>query len=265
MVGEAKTERLENEQLTDSPVVTGGQTPKDVAKENDELVKSKPLLLNQEDVLDKQTDSSARQTDSTPTGQDTLSEVSGNTIQPSGLASVDYKAANPIFQQEPEGLIRADPKPVDTHGTIEPKPESTPRQEIEKHQVKTSPTLLADSEVSGQHVAAESAATDSVETEVVSRPRPLTSEAPTTHVSTKDRDVPAAKSELTTSVKEGSAILPLAPALIDFSTEECQVLGVQVMDILPEIADTTTSMSEEVIQESSRILYPRLDSIMRGT
>ena len=266
VVGAAKTEKLKNEQLADSLVATdGGETIKDVVKENDELVKSKALLLDQEEFLvDKQTDASAKQTDSTSTGQDTLSEGKiPSTAQPSDWATTD-KDATPISEQEPKDT-RADPKLVGAHVNIEPKPDSTPGQEIEGHEVRTFPVVFADGSVSGKHVAAESAATGSIEVEVVSRPRPLESEAPTTtHVSTKDREVSAAKSELVTTVKEGPAILPSAPALIDFSMEEQQVLGVQAMDTVPEIADAA-SMSAEVIQESSRILYPRLDSIMRGT
>lgn len=246
VVGAAKTEKPESEQLVDSPVATGVETTGDVAKEHDEIVKSKPLSLIREDFPDRQTDSLVKQTYSTPTGQDTSPKgKTPSTAQPSGSTSADKVAT--------------------TDGDIKPKPESTPGQEIHNHKIRTSPTVLVDAGESARHVAAESATTGSAEFEVASRPHPQVSEAPTTQVSTRDhQEVTAAKSELATTAKEGPAILPSAPALIDFSTEEQQMLGVQAVDVVPATADAT-SESAEVIQESSRILYPRLDSIMRGT
>ena len=79
------------------------------------------------------------------------------------------------------------------------------------------------------------------------------------------------KIEATVQAQDSAAamVLPSAPALIDFS-DESQQLTEQVADVQPV---TTTAIATSAVavdvsvegtEDASRILYPRLDSIMQG-
>ena len=66
--------------------------------------------------------------------------------------------------------------------------------------------------------------------------------------------------KLEAAVDTESSVLPSAPALIDFCTDMDEVGGAEIVGV-SDIA----GQSAEVEEEGNKILYPRLDSIMRGT
>ena len=284
LVNTVKGEKVENEQLTSTPAASAAETSKEASDD----VKSKPLSLNQEVSPDKQEDSpvkqkdsSDKQVDATSTKQESLQEGKPPpTTQIGGTVSSDAVAA-PTLERDVKD-VSSDTKPTGTSGDAEPKVESALKQENENQDVRTTPTELTVD--AGKHTAesaatgiaevqvasppptlatksAESATTGTI-ADVASRPHPIVHEE-SVHESTQEQEVITVESEVpTTMIEEGLAVLPSAPALIDFCTEEHQVLGIEAVNIIPEAADVSTTA--EVSQEASGILYPRLDSIMRG-
>ena len=148
------------------------------------------------------------------------------------------------------------PQEVVTEPTIEQENRDLePKESDTKIELKP-PTM----EVNERLQSAESAITsDSADREVTIQPHPLESD---NHTHSVEQKVGVASLSVTPTIKEASAVedIPSAPALIDFSTDTHQPEAVDLTPVSPVV-----SVSTEVTEESSKILYPRLDSIMRGT
>ena len=244
-------------------------TERGVAKESDEIVKSKPLSLKKGDPQDRQPDSVAA-----------AGQIPKETVQNSGTTLTGDNAM-PALKQEAEC---ADTKPASTTmivGGVSTTVNNEPKiigQDLDNYM--SDPTELADSTTNGSHIA-PSPATGAVEREEVASGTALkiqdggssqTIESGLEGEGEGERNVVTSsqfeKIEATVQAQDSAAamVLPSAPALIDFS-DESQQLTEQVAIIQP--VTTTTSavavdVSAEGTEDASRILYPRLDSIMQG-
>ena len=260
----------ENEQSEAAPTERG------VVEESDEIVKSKPLSLREGDSQDRQPDSAG--------------QISKETVQNSGTTLTGDNAL-PTLKQEAEC---ADTKPASTTTIIsgaDTKPASTTTiisgvsttldngpemigQDLDNH--TSAPTELAVSTTNDSQIA-PSPATGVIEREEVASGTALKSQdggscqtIESGQEGEGERTVVASsqveKVETTVQVQDSAVVLPSAPALIDFS-DESQQLTHQVADVQP--MTTTASavavdVSVEGTEDASRILYPRLDSIMQG-
>jgi hypothetical protein len=194
-------------------------TERDVAKEADEIVKSKPLSLREGDSQDRQPDSVAA------SGQ-----ISKETVQNSGTTLTGDNASPALKQEAKYADIMPDSSTTITGGvstTLDNEPKMI-GQDLDNH--TTAPTELA--------------------------------------VSTSDSHT-AALSPSTRAIQDTAGVLPSAPALIDFSDDSQQQLLTQYQEVASVQPMTTTAavavdMTVEGTEDASRILYPRLDSIMQG-
>ena len=274
----------ENEQSEAVPTARG------VAKESDEIVKSKPLSLREGDSQDRQPDSAG--------------QISKETVQNSGTTLTGDNAL-PTLKQEAECadtkpastttiIGGADTKPASTTTIIsgaDTKPASTTTiiggvsttldngpemigQDLDNH--TSAPTELAVSTINDSQIA-PSPATGVIEREEVASGTALKSQdggscqtIESGQEGEGERTVVASsqveKVETTVQVQDSAVVLPSAPALIDFS-DESQQLTEQVADVQPvttTASAVTVDVSVEGTEDASRILYPRLDSIMQG-
>ena len=246
----------ENEQSEAAPTERG------VVEESDEIVKSKPLSLREGDSQDRQPDSAG--------------QISKETVQNSGTTLTGDNGL-PTLKQEAEC---ADTKPASTttiisgvSTTLDNGPEMI-GQDLDNH--TSAPTELAVSTTNDSQIA-PSPATGVIEREEVASGTALKSQdggscqtIESGQEGEGERTVVASsqveKVETTVQVQDSAVVLPSAPALIDFS-DESQQLTHQVADVQP--MTTTASavavdVSVEGTEDASRILYPRLDSIMQG-
>ena len=247
-------------------------TERGVAEESDEIVKSKPLSLKEGDSQDRQPDSVAA-----------AGQIPKEMVQNSGTTLTGDNAM-PTLKQEAEC---ADTKPASTTliiGGVSTTVNNEPKiisQDLDNH--ASDPTELAGSTTNDSHShIAPSPATGAVEREeVVSGTALKIQDGGSSQMIESglegegERNIvtlsQVEKIEATVHVQAAAAmVLPSAPALIDFS-DESQWLTEQVADVQPvtTTATTTTSavavdVSAEGTEDASRILYPRLDSIMQG-
>ena len=235
---------------------------RDVTKESDELVKSKPLSLRVGDSQGRQPDSAAAS-----------GEISKETVQNSGT-TLTTDSAITILKQEPKD---ADSKHasttsasrVSTTPNIELKIETALSQDIEYHKTATakpavsanerhtthsSTTGIAEGEACGT-ISSQDGSSQTIESGR-EQERNVTVLSQVQIVEAAVQDVAAVE------------VLPSAPALIDFS-DEAQQSSQQVVNVQTVASTVTTttvaSMGAEGTEDASKILYPRLDSIMQGT
>ena len=244
-------------------------TERGVAEESDEIVKSKPLSLKEGDPQYRQPDPVAA-----------AGQIPKETVQNSGTTLTGDNAM-PALKQEAEC---ADTKPASTTliiGGVSTTVNNEPKIISDNHM--SDPTELTGSATNDSHIA-PSPATGAVEREeVVSGTALKIQDGGSSQMIESglegegegERNVVTSsqveKIEATVHVQAAAAmVLPSAPALIDFS-DESQWLTEQVADVQPvtTATDTATSavavdMSAEGTEDASRILYPRLDSIMQG-
>ena len=225
-----------------------------VAKESDEIVKSKPLPLREGDPQDRQPDLAAAS-----------EQISKETVQNSGTTLTGDNAM-PALEQEAQD---ADSKPASitiTSGvstTLKDEPKIA-GQDPENH--KSAPTKPVVS-TNDSHTA-HSSSTGTVEEEAYGTISGQGGSAQTIESGREGESTVAALSQVQkveAAVQDAVAveILPTAPALIDFS-DEVQQSSQQVVSV-QTVTATVADMSAERTEDASTILYPRLDSIMQGT
>ena len=240
-------------------------TERGVAEESDEIIKSKPLSLKEGDPQDRQPDSVAAAV-----------QVPKETVQNSGTTLTGDNAM-PALKQEAEC---ADTKPASTTliiGGVSTTINNEPKiisQDLDNH--TSDPTELAGSPTNDSHShIAPSPATGAVEREEVASGTALkiqdggSSQTIESGKGEGERNVvtlsQVEKIEATVQAQDSAAamVLPSAPALIDFS-DESQQLTEQVANVQPVTSAVAVDVSVEGTEDASRILYPRLDSIMQG-
>lgn len=229
-----------------------------VAKESDEVVKSKPLSLRVGDSQDRQPDSAA-----------TSGQISKEVVQNSGTTLTDDSAISAL-ELEPK---HADSKQATTTDiTIpnnEPKLETAPSQDLGNHKftpVKSAVSAneghtttqsfaagIAEGEACGE-VSSQDGSSRMIESGQV-REKNVTASSQIQRVEMAVQDTPAVE------------VIPSAPALIDFSDEAQQSSQqmANVQTVASMVTATMASVSAEGTEDASKILYPRLDSIMQGT
>lgn len=220
-----------------------------VAKETDSAVKSRPLSLNEHVSRDSQPDS-AMKNQTSLLGKATESSQTAGTTQWEG-------ATIPAEKQDDETKIELHSK---LNIASESKIDSTPSLKDKGHKTKDARTSDDVVEGSKSLITADSATTSST-LEAASQPRPLTSDDHA-HESTREQEVGVVSPELVAAVTE-IEVAPSAPPLIDFCDEADQVAGGLETNNVASVSAVATA-SAEVTEESNKILYPRLDSIMRG-
>lgn len=240
-------------------------TERGVAEESDKIVKSKPLSLKEGDPQDRQPDSVAA-----------AGQIPKETVQNSGTTLTGDNAM-PALKQEAEC---ADTKPASTTviiGGVSTTVNNEPKMISDNH--TSDPTELVGSPTNDSHShIAPSPATGAVEREEVASGTALkiqdgsssqTIESGLEGKGEGERNVVTSsqveKIEATVQAQDSAAtmVLPSAPALIDFS-DESQQLTEQVANVQPVTSAVAVDVSIEGTEDASRILYPRLDSIMQG-
>ena len=224
-----------------------------MAKESDEIVKSKPLLLREGDSQDRQPGSAAA-----------LGQISKETVQNSGT-TLTGDNATPALKQEAE---YADTKPAST--TITSGVFTTHKDEPkiagpDPENLLSAPTKPVVSTNRGH--TAHSSSTGTVQGEACGTTSSQVGSSQTIESGQEGERNVAALSQVEkveVAVQDAAAVevLPSAPALIDFSNE-AQQSNQQVVNV-QTVTTTVASMSAEGTEDASQILYPRLDSIMQG-
>lgn len=251
---QSQSEVVEGQQVDSTAAVTGVE--RNVAKEADEHVKSKTLSLKEDDSSDKHPDS-------TSASQWSVPKEAIPSIQDSGAVLTQDLGRITAEQEAPVELnLVTEPAPKCTSGAvtkIEPKIESTPAQENENHRsphqepvVSGKQNLAADSSTKGPTVVSSP---PHLTTDTTREKIQVNTEGIHDHGKLQERRaVPSSQVE---SVVHEASLTPSAPpALIDF-TETSQAADIQTVS-------STASAVASATEDGSRILYPRLDSIMRG-
>ena len=260
--------RDENEQSEVAATSTEGG----VAKESDEAVKSKPLLLGE-----LEGDSQDRPQDSLSAA---LEQISKEPVQNSGTIATGDNAT-PALKQEAKNANSklASATTMTTSGvstTLQGEPKIAGQDPENLKPVSTEPVVST--EGSSHRTAHSSSATGVTEeregeaSDTISIQDGGSSQTIVESGRERERnDVVVALSqveevEAAVHVQDAAAVgvLPSAPALIDFSDEAQQELSQQVASVQMTTATVVAEMSVEGTEDASRILYPRLDSIMQG-
>ena len=222
-----------------------------IAKEADEIVKSKPLSLKEEDSQDKQPDSAAA-----------TSQISKETTQNSGTTLTGDNAIPALKQEAKDADSKLTSRGgVSTELNNEPKIEMTPTQDLENHRTTPAkPAVSIDDRPTTQLSTA--GVTEEGANGTISK---QTSAQKIESGTERERNVTASSQvQVAAAVVD---VIPSAPALIDFSDEvqqSSQVINVQTTAAASMVSTTVASTSAEGMEDASKILYPRLDSIMQG-